>query len=1718
MRSYVLQQNPSPEDTDWNFTIPRSLDSPKNPNPAHIYGKMIKFAGKEITIHIDRFPSNRILHSDDASKFILLSFGDLKFPESTLRDTGEYISRLLKKGLILDGHQYRFYHHSNSQLRSRSCFLRKADSDEELDALIYPFGDFGKIMSVAKRAKRIGLLFSEAQLDYDLPVQYAGDIPDLKSGDEVFSDGCGLISKRLSVQISKKKKIVFRGERYTPSVFQLRYLGYKGVVSLHPQLDAENSPYLVQFRASQKKFTASGTNTTFSVIDYSRPYSFARLNDDIIVLLSSIGITKETFLAKQDVYHKWIEDATVDPIKAFEFLTSVNNYHLAERVFLHGLHNIDILKSIRKEQLKEVGSFKNDRGKTRSRMLVQKSRLLFGICDPFRVLKEGQVHIRITMGRKGPSTPIHGDVLVVRNPCLHPGDCLKLRAVDNDMLSHLVDCIVFAAVARPGHHAAPSLSSGGDLDGDRFTVCWDPDLVPKTVAQSYDYPAAKERTGLSVTRSDLAHYFATYNNSGVARVVALHSKWAQFSPQGALCSECQELNALHSQSVDGASIKIPDRLKNPPSLPDDAPQFITELLRSRAIEFGERFSKDEEVREVAVETRSGETLLLDLLKSKQNAISESELFDLAWRIAKQHSSFSLLPYVEYFDFTAFLAAKKNAVIDMLGLTRQRHPHIWNSLLRSDLLTPQDFYGRSIHQPFSLQRLYSSKASGLTTFFSYLRRASMDFTRKIIILKIDDRFTVGVFIRGTIPWDEDSEVNDNVVVCSFLPQSSSNFSTFRPCVLGYKLHCDDTIFQLYDRNLGNSFVYLQRRQLHGEETGVAASIALQKLSARVSKQVGRVFKTSVTAVEIHVVSNRDRLAHQLFDMWYDHIATETRVGRFEREILPYRLNSLADVDWEKHPEWIRPIFSSAKPEDQMPQLLSRILESELDVVMEFGLLYHADEAVYWIFQYIVSLEPLRRDSVLRWMNQHPSLAFAALHKYPVTDSGVLDPVITPLEHDILRNIVRSANVMGIASLVALEKLSGTISSLPFDIYADLLWLTAHSVRSQQLVQEVLLVLNDARLSSGSTDPAWRYGNKYALGIVFDRAEEAADECPCHDNGRPKRQRTPPSQTKLTRIPENPQQVKATLRVDAKSGIRLHSHVRLQSASQEETLGEAVVLDGFVVQASKGEVTIDLVCPAPPELERMDWNLYDAGSTATSRAMLDALLRLMAEREVCCQFYPLVVGDPGPTDHEDVAAGPATEELEQSDGDSGRLNASQARALRFCSTGLSLIWGPPGTGKTTVVVEILFKMIRENGNKKKILMTASTHNAVDNVLEKFVEINKTRQLLRDEQILRVATDVSKVNSRLRGFTIDARVGGDMNENNRLFKQAEARLKEAIIVFTTCAGSGLGILRKPDFDIALIDEASQITEPTALIPLVKGVERAVLVGDHVQLRPTVKNMGKALQFDISLLERLYTGMSTPGISKTMLDIQYRFPQALADFPSQEFYQGRLKSGLTMEHQMEGLDLLARTSFPWPRAASGTVVPTVFVPCATEEDYGGRSKSNTGQVELVLRIVKLLATREDADTTGDSAEVPKPIKITVLSPYNKQISELRHRLSQNVECFTVDSFQGRESDIIIFSSVRSNAEHDIGFVEDERRLNVMWTRPRLGLIIVGDPKTMQSNALWKRAIDACGIVSLPDEETDGPQAPVTTAVVASQEEAEPILVLVRSSLLCPHSRLMVG
>jgi superfamily I DNA and/or RNA helicase len=163
-----------------------------------------------------------------------------------------------------------------------------------------------------------------------------------------------------------------------------------------------------------------------------------------------------------------------------------------------------------------------------------------------------------------------------------------------------------------------------------------------------------------------------------------------------------------------------------------------------------------------------------------------------------------------------------------------------------------------------------------------------------------------------------------------------------------------------------------------------------------------------------------------------------------------------------------------------------------------------------------------------------------------------------------------------------------------------------------------------------------------------------------------------------------------------------------------------------------------------------------------------------------------------------------------------------------------------------------------------------------------------------------------------------GKEIYTNHAALKEAQNQIKKCNLVFTTCIGAGLGLLRSMVFDTVIIDEASQITEPASLVPLVKGCQKAILVGDHVQLGPTVQQHALLVQFDVSLFERLYrqqvssnTGDKTnpSGMTKVMLDTQYRMHESICRFSSVEFYENKLLTGIS-----DNARPVPASEFPWP------------------------------------------------------------------------------------------------------------------------------------------------------------------------------------------------------------
>ncbi|KAL5627130.1 hypothetical protein FOBRF1_001473 [Fusarium oxysporum] len=223
------------------------------------------------------------------------------------------------------------------------------------------------------------------------------------------------------------------------------------------------------------------------------------------------------------------------------------------------------------------------------------------------------------------------------------------------------------------------------------------------------------------------------------------------------------------------------------------------------------------------------------------------------------------------------------------------------------------------------------------------------------------------------------------------------------------------------------------------------------------------------------------------------------------------------------------------------------------------------------------------------------------------------------------------------------------------------------------------------------------------------------------------------------------------------------------------------------------------------------------------------------------------------------------------------------------------------------------------KARVLVTVPTHNAVDNMMRRYIQRLQKQPFARKTQsdLVRSANylELQKVVDDLRKYTCNAMAGQEIHSDYKALKKATEMAKRSDTIFTICIGAGIGLNCSEFFDIVTVDEASQQTELSSPVPLVKGCSQAILVGDHVQLRPTVNQTALALDFDISLFERLYTKVKHSkgnGVLRAlMLDTQYRIHPKLCEFNSGQFYEGRLESGISSSARPP-----IRSNFPFPPA----------------------------------------------------------------------------------------------------------------------------------------------------------------------------------------------------------
>jgi len=494
----------------------------------------------------------------------------------------------------------------------------------------------------------------------------------------------------------------------------------------------------------------------------------------------------------------------------------------------------------------------------------------------------------------------------------------------------------------------------------------------------------------------------------------------------------------------------------------------------------------------------------------------------------------------------------------------------------------------------------------------------------------------------------------------------------------------------------------------------------------------------------------------------------------------------------------------------------------------------------------------------------------------------------------------------------------------------------------------------------------------------------------------------------------------------------------------------------------------------DLWRLDIS-YDEVATRRQRSAIDRVAKARADR--LAQLRDILLGQRAPYFATDPVDGPLDTDLDE----------SQCEAIQFALSArdVALIHGPPGTGKTTALVELIRRAVRRH---EKVLVCAPSNMAVDNLFQRLVDF--------EERAVRLGHP-ARVSAELRDHTLDLLVEKhqDVRLARKLVKQAmslfreaerytrakpkpgsrsqlrqdgrslladarrleaqavEQVLNRADILCATTTGLDDRVLGDRRFDLAVVDEACQSTEPGCWIPLLRA-QRVVLAGDHCQLPPTVVSPEAAAEgFSVSLFERLMTLLG-PDVSRR-LDVQYRMNRAIMDFSSAEFYDGDLRAAPSAS---KGL----LSGLPGVTTDRLTETPVEFIDTAGAEfdeevEPDGESRRNPREASLVCRKVHALLQ------CGVAAR-----DIAVIAPYAAQVRLIRERLElADVEVDSVDGFQGREKEAVVISLVRSNTKRGIGFLADVRRMNVALTRAKRKLLVIGDSATLSVHPFYGRMFD---------------------------------------------------
>ncbi|KAK9448603.1 RNA dependent RNA polymerase-domain-containing protein [Limtongia smithiae] len=539
---------------------------------------MVDITNRVIRQHIhlaDRFI--RVQFTDEKARG-KLGYGDYSNNEMLYKR----VEHALKYGIDIGGRHYDYLASGNSQIREHGAWFYATDGSVTVEDIRAWMGTFSNIKSIAKNMARVGQCFSTTRaLRTTKPlVKY---IPDIERNGFCFTDGVGKMSPAVAQIIASE----ILQTPTSPSAVQFRLGGCKGILATWPDVKG----FQIEIRKSQEKFISS--HTTLEIVRCSS-FTSSRLNRQLIAVLSSLGVDDEVFLARQNRMLGYLQRLTTEKEAAIYLLAKSGDENGSNKILA------DILLSDFMGQdtfvdnlLRLYQAYSLKMLKHKARIWIEKGALLLGVCDESGMLRGHtltqreerertwdqmqrldvsslpEVFLQITDPRDASGrtkTIITGLCVLARNPALHPGDIRVVNAVDKEKLRHLVDVIVLPVT---GTRDVANMASGGDLDGDDYSVIWDRQLIPRVVnyrPMDYTPPAPQVKAGDEVVSvDDRRKFMIDYMKKDKLGVIALsHLAFQDSSRDGVMDAKCLQLAKLHSMAVDFAKTGIAPRL--PPSL------------------------------------------------------------------------------------------------------------------------------------------------------------------------------------------------------------------------------------------------------------------------------------------------------------------------------------------------------------------------------------------------------------------------------------------------------------------------------------------------------------------------------------------------------------------------------------------------------------------------------------------------------------------------------------------------------------------------------------------------------------------------------------------------------------------------------------------------------------------------------------------------------------------------------------------------------------------------------------------------------------------------------------------------------------------------------------------------------------------------------------------------------------------------------------------------